>query len=129
VKPAFAVNETEIKSYIRNGIVYYGSTFENIISEANLFIDQVKTSDVTPLVTVLLHGPSGAGKTAVAATLAVESGFPFVKVLSADSLVSLSEPSKCAVIQKVNRIFAEFSLIFVAIFGCLQISIELHRSR
>ena len=101
IKPAFAVNETEIISYIRNGIIYYGPTFESIISEANLFIDQVKTSDVTPLVTVLLHGHSGAGKTAVAATLAKESGFPFVKVLSPDSLVGLGEANKCAVIYKM----------------------------
>lgn len=43
---------------------------------------QVRSSETTSLLTCLLEGPSGAGKTALAATLGLESLFPFVKVTS-----------------------------------------------
>jgi hypothetical protein len=41
---------------------------------------QVQHSDKTSLLSVLLEGPAGAGTTALAASAAIESGFPFVKV-------------------------------------------------
>ena len=40
----------------------------------------MRTGENTPLISVLLEGPAGAGKTAMAASVAIESGFPFVKV-------------------------------------------------
>ena len=62
---------------------------------------QARSSANTPLVTCLLEGPAGTGKTALAATLAIESGFPFVKVLSAEAMVGYSEQAKCSQIAKV----------------------------
>jgi vesicle-fusing ATPase len=64
-------------------------------------LSQAQSSDNTPLVTCLLEGPSGTGKTALAATLAIDSGFPFVKVVSAESMVGYSEQAKCSQIAKV----------------------------
>ncbi len=61
----------------------------------------MRSSEHTPLLTALLEGPAGAGKTALAATLGLESAFPFVKVVSADSMVGFSEPAKAAQIAKV----------------------------
>ena len=63
--------------------------------------EQARSSANTPLVTCLLEGPAGTGKTALAATLAIESGFPFVKVLSAEGMVGYSEQAKCSQIAKV----------------------------
>ena len=62
---------------------------------------QVRSSEHTPLLTALLEGPAGAGKTALAATLGLESQFPFVKVVSSDAMVGFSEPAKAAQIAKV----------------------------
>lgn len=41
---------------------------------------QVQHSEKTPLLSVLLEGPDGSGKTALAAHAAIQSEFPFAKV-------------------------------------------------
>lgn len=61
----------------------------------------MENSEKTPLLTALLEGPSGAGKTALAATLGISSAFPFIKIVSAESMVGFSESSKCTEIAKV----------------------------
>jgi vesicle-fusing ATPase len=64
-------------------------------------VEQVRKSNRTPLVSVLLHGPPGSGKTALAATIAMSSEFPFIKLVSPDSMVGYSESAKMAAITKV----------------------------
>jgi vesicle-fusing ATPase len=49
---------------------------------------------------VLLQGPMKSGKTAVAAKVAVDSGFPFVRMISADEMIGYSDSSKCQAIHK-----------------------------
>ena len=51
--------------------------------------------------TCLLEGPSGSGKTALAATLAVESNLPFVKVISSANMMGFSESAKGGHITKI----------------------------
>ena len=43
----------------------------------------------------------GSGKTAMAATIGIDSDFPYAKIVSAESMIGLSESSKCAKIAKV----------------------------
>ena len=62
---------------------------------------QVRNSSKTPLMTCLLEGAPGTGKTALAATIGIDSDFPFVKVVSAENYVGWSEQSKCSAITKV----------------------------
>ena len=64
---------------------------------------QAQTSSQTSLLSVLLRGPPGCGKTAFAAKVAALSGFDMVKVISADQLIKYhSESSKCTYLQKVR---------------------------
>ncbi|RRT50218.1 hypothetical protein B296_00051891 [Ensete ventricosum] len=65
-----------------NGIVDCGKRHMHIHERAMLLVEQVKVSQGSPLVTCLLEGPSGSGKTATAATIGIESDFPFVKIVS-----------------------------------------------
>lgn len=62
---------------------------------------QVRSSERTPLLTCLLEGPTGTGKTALAATVGIESEFPYVKLVSAETMVGFSEQSKASQIAKV----------------------------
>lgn len=50
-------------------------------------MQQVENSNRTPLVSVLLEGTVGCGKTALASNLAVTSGFPYVKLISPEQMV------------------------------------------
>lgn len=62
---------------------------------------KVRNSEHTPLLTCLLEGPPGAGKTALAATVGLESEYPFVKIVSSDNMVGYSEQAKANQIAKV----------------------------
>src|SRR5205807_10410793 len=55
----------------------------------------------TPLVSVLMHGPPGSGKTALAASIAKASEFPFIKLVSPESMVGFNEMSKVSYLSKV----------------------------
>ena len=66
-----------------------------------LFVEQVRSSVRTPLVSILLHGPPGSGKTALGASIAQASGFPFIRMISPDNMVGFSEAQKVSTITKV----------------------------
>jgi vesicle-fusing ATPase len=94
VIPAFGASAGTLERCRLNGIIPTGPRFDHLCKTARLLVEQARTSEKTPLLTLLLEGGAGAGKTALAATLALESGFPFVKMLSAESMVGWSESSK-----------------------------------
>ena len=102
VIPAFGATVDALNSYRIHGMVDYGTRYQQIVSSCKTLVQQVEISENNPLVTALLQGPPGAGKTALAATIALESGFPLVKTISAESMVGMSESAKC---QKVAKMF------------------------
>lgn len=56
-------------------------------SQCQDLVKSIRNSNSTSLLTVLLEGTSGAGKTAIAAQLAIESDFPYVKMISPEMFV------------------------------------------
>lgn len=101
IKPAFGVETDEFENCMRNGIINYGGAVEGLLSSGRLFTRQVANSNRTPLISILIEGPAGSGKTALAARLAKESDFPYMRLLSPETLVGYSEAAKCAKITKV----------------------------
>ncbi|KAL5479600.1 hypothetical protein EMCRGX_G023144 [Ephydatia muelleri] len=101
VKPAFGVSDKQLNSYVYNGIIPWGLQVQEIVDRGAMAVSQTIKSSRTPLVTMLLRGSAGCGKTALAAYIAKESNFPFVKVISPENMVGFSESAKCEVIRKV----------------------------
>ncbi|KAJ5338549.1 hypothetical protein N7452_005277 [Penicillium brevicompactum] len=102
VKPAFGVSEEELSSRIAYGIIHYSQTISEILREGELFVKQVGKAESTPLFSVLFHGPPSSGKTALAARIAIDSGFPFIKLISPEDMVGFNEAAK---ISHISRIF------------------------
>jgi vesicle-fusing ATPase len=65
------------------------------------FISEIKNSKSTPLLSILLEGRNGCGKTALAAKLALESKFPYVKMITPENFVGYSEQGKISQIVKI----------------------------
>ncbi|BEI82591.1 hypothetical protein CcaverHIS002_0304590 [Cutaneotrichosporon cavernicola] len=91
VQPAFGVSEEELQQVSIN----------EILNDGLLLVEQVRHSERTPLIAALLHGPTGAGKTALAATIAMQSDFPFIKLISPEQMVGYGEAQKIAHLHKV----------------------------
>lgn len=101
VQPAFGVSEEELQQVVQNGIMHYAPHIDAILRDGQLRVEQVRSSQRTPLVTALLHGPPGSGKTALAATIAIQSQFPFIKLISPENMVGMSESQKIAYLNKI----------------------------
>ena len=100
VRPAFGASTDDLENCVRGGILPYGPALTNLLQSASGLIAQLQGSERTSLLSMLLEGPSGAGKTALAATLALQSGFPFIKIVSPNMLVGMSEAGKATTIAK-----------------------------
>lgn len=101
VKPAFGAAINTLELCRPGGMLPCGEAFDKNLKTAKTLVEQVKKSDRTPLMTCLFEGPSSTGKTALAASIAIESGFPFIKIVSAENLIGLQEPTKVSMIAKV----------------------------
>ncbi|KAI8636816.1 P-loop containing nucleoside triphosphate hydrolase protein [Parasitella parasitica] len=102
VQPAFGVSEAELQQCVQNHIIPFSPSVQQILTDGHLYVDQVRQSSRTPLVSVLLNGPAGSGKTALAATIGMESQFPFIKLISPETMVGMSEAAK---VTEINKIF------------------------
>ena len=101
VKPAFGVSEAELEKCLHGGIIHFSPFIDNILAEGRLFVEQVRKPDSTPLFSVLLHGPPGSGKTALAAKIAIDSEYPFIKLISPEDMVGFNEMAKVQYLSKV----------------------------
>lgn len=101
IKPAFGAAQEVLQSFLARGIQIWGPPVQDVIDDGALLIQQAASSDGPGLVSILLEGAPNAGKTALAAQLAINSGFPFVKICSPEEMVGFTESAKCATIRKI----------------------------
>ena len=101
VKPAFGASTDQFERCMLNGMISYGEKYEKLVSTMQSLIEQVRVSERTPMLTCLLEGNAGSGKSALAAALALKSAFPFMKLLTSDGFVGASEAAKCQALAKL----------------------------
>lgn len=101
IKPAFGSSQEILNSFLSRGIINWGRPVSNILEDGMLYIQQARAPDTSGLVSILLEGPPNSGKTALAAKLAQNSEFPFVKVCSPEEMVGYNENAKCLHIRKI----------------------------
>ncbi|EGC38020.1 hypothetical protein DICPUDRAFT_46059 [Dictyostelium purpureum] len=104
VPPSFGATDTQFENYAENGIFNYGPVFDKLLQSGNAFVEQVKKSNRTPMMSVLLHGKPGCGKSSLASTLAKGSLFPYIRIISPNDLIGYNEASKAS---KITKIFED----------------------
>ncbi|CAK4034433.1 Vesicular-fusion sec18 [Lecanosticta acicola] len=103
VKPLFGVNDEALEVATRKGIIHFGPQIDKIIKYGGDYVRQVRSGD-TELLSVLLHGPSKSGLTAMAAHIAQKSEFPFIKLVRPVDMAGMNEIQK---IQHLSKIFTD----------------------
>ncbi|KAK5137209.1 hypothetical protein LTR08_000714 [Meristemomyces frigidus] len=103
VHPLFGVSEEDLERCVEGGIIHFSPHIDKILKNGRDFINQVRTG-TTPLLSVLLHGPRGSGKTALAARIAMDSQFPFIRMVRPVDMVGMNEIQK---IQHISKIFTD----------------------
>ena len=101
IQPQFGVREDELARTCAGGLVSTGVDFDRMRDTLRRLIEQVRFSERTSLMSVVLTGPAGCGKTALAGKIALESGFPFIKRISGESLLNHHEGGKAEAIARV----------------------------
>jgi vesicle-fusing ATPase len=102
--PAFGVAEEDLKTCLRGEMLDWGAEYRRVLHTGKMLVKQVAQSNSTPLLSAIIEGPSGSGKTALAAKIALESGFPYIKLISPENFVDSSERGK---VLDINKIFED----------------------
>jgi vesicle-fusing ATPase len=124
VHAAFGVNDDIFSGCCLNGMIHFEEHLKWIFNDCNLCVHSARSAvEKGGLVNLLLHGPSGSGKTSIAATIAKSSDFPFIKMISPDSMVGMSELAKANEIATVFNNAYKSKLAFIVV-DCIERLLE-----
>ncbi|KAK4133119.1 AAA-domain-containing protein [Trichocladium antarcticum] len=91
VKPAFGADDAELEDAIPYGIMHFSPSIAAILNDGLLYVENVRQQERLRHTAVLLHGPPASGKTALAAHIAMKSGYPFIKIITPASMVGFRD--------------------------------------
>lgn len=106
VTPAFGVSDEELTKSIIFGITHYSPNIDNIIKSCQMSLNGLRDPNSTaPRFSLLFHGPDGSGKTSLAAHIAKQSDYPFIKIISPEALVGYRD--EIAKTNHIHKIFTD----------------------
>lgn len=98
ITPAFGVVDMdELKMITKHGIINVWDKFREFESTLHSAIFEREQN----VISILLHGPRGCGKTAILGKIGLEYNIPFVKMISASKMITMSNNEKCIEIVNV----------------------------
>lgn len=104
VQPDFGSNDEELSACMPGGILAWSDLSEALVEDAAALVEVVKEQNRTNHLSILLEGPHGTGKTALAAKIAIASEFPYIKMIRPDDLIGYHDHGRVA---KINRVFED----------------------
>ncbi|KPI86717.1 putative vesicle-fusing ATPase putative N-ethylmaleimide-sensitive factor [Leptomonas seymouri] len=101
VTPAFGQAKEECANLRRGGIIDYGEVWSVVQARCQRYTDQLNAvGKRLDLLSVLIDGSPGSGKSAISAYLAELADFPYVKVVSAEDMVGYGEMQRVNILRK-----------------------------
>jgi len=100
IKPALGSAQDLLEGFLARDIIHWSPGVAEILEDGRLAVQQA-TAGGAGLVSILLEGAPNAGKSALAASIARDSGFPFIKICSPENMIGFTESAKCMTIRKI----------------------------
>jgi vesicle-fusing ATPase len=114
LKPAFGT-EDDLFDTAPDAVIPWDMNVEMMLETGKLIAQQASESERTPLVSLMLSGPPGSGKTSMAGKIATDAGFPFIRLITPEKMVGLTISHKLTKIKKV------FDDAYKSTFACIVI--------
>lgn len=102
VKPLFGACHEDLLLRIPHDIIMFNETMKNLYNEIlNLIVKFKNENSQANTFSILLYGQSGSGKSALASKFAIESQYPYIKIIVPENYIGYTEQMKCLSIAKV----------------------------
>lgn len=114
ITPAFGMSDHHI-TFNKHNYLIYSQDLQQMISDFQLSIQTLKEDRALKKLALLINGESGTGKTDLAKYLAHESGAKYIKTLSINKMLNLSEKEQLQYIDDEfsNAKYAKLSIIIL----------------
>jgi vesicle-fusing ATPase len=102
IKPAFGTADDVLEAFLRHGLVNWGPEVDEILKTGQLLARETTNEENPGFTKAIFTGAPNTGKTYLAARIAKDADFPFIKVCTPQKMIGFSETAKC---QIINRMF------------------------
>ena len=101
IKPAFGMHAEDFVP--KSDIIEYNKTYKKLMHKFNQSIDRLKRGNLINIVSVLVMGKIGSGKSTLVSNMVTSNSFPYAKCVLSVNLVDSMELYKCAKISKIFK--------------------------